>query len=117
MNIEFILTFFVFALAATGLGNLYLHLIQPLQLLSFMQRPLNWAKTHSVFLFKSIGGCKICTIQRFADLSFVFLLYVSPVWWAYWFPLYCLFGGAVFFFQSVTGGEVRPIVKSEKIDL
>ena len=114
----FILYFAVFAASAVGLGNLYLHLIQPIAPLSFMQKALDWSKPKSEFLYKSIGGCKICTIQRFADLSFIFLMCINRPQWYFIFPLYCLYGGLVFYFQSVgNNGEKVVPVNSKNIEL
>jgi len=117
MSSNFIIYFFIMAVSAVGLGQLYLHLIQPLQLLSFMQRALNLAKERNVFLYKSIGGCKICTIQRFADVTYILLLIIHPIAWYYAIAFYMLFGGLVFFFESLNHQPVQPIVKSENIEL
>lgn len=127
MTIEFIITFFVFAMSANGLGNLYLYLIRDGQLLSFMQKPLIYfsSKTSliSKFIHKSIGGCDICTIQRFGDLSFLFFMsYFSMpgdviITSISWFALYCLYGGLIFYFSAIASRQTQPKTTSKKIEL
>jgi len=73
MTIEFIIYFFVLALASNGLSKLYLYLIQPNELFSFMQPAIRYFETRSEFIYRSIGGCKICTTQRFADIAYILL--------------------------------------------
>lgn len=128
MTIEFILTFFVFAMAANGLGNLYLYLIREGQLFAFMQKPIKYfsGKNGIVakFIHKSIGGCEICTVQRFGDLSFAFFMsyFTMPgtliISILSWFALYCLFGGLIFYFTAIASKQSnQPITKSQKIEL
>ena len=127
MTIEFIITFFVFALAANGLGSLYLFLIRPGQLLSFVQKPIKYLSDKkgilAKFLYKSIGGCEICTVQRFGDLTFAFFVSYftmpGPTWLVYlqWFILYCLFGGLLFYFGSIASKNIQPQTKKQNIEL
>lgn len=127
MTIEFILTFFVFAMSANGLGNLYLYLIRDGQLFSFMQKPLIYFSSKkgliSKFIHKSIGGCEICTIQRFGDLSFAFFMsYFSMpgdviITSISWFALYCLYGGLIFYFSAIASRQAQPKTTSKKIEL
>jgi hypothetical protein len=112
-----ILLFLMLSVGASGLGSLYLHLIKPMQLLSFMQKPLDYFKDKNVFMYKSLGGCKICTIQRFADVIFIaYALLTSLNIWLV-LPLYCVFGGLVFYATSLTEKSVNPIVNSQKLEL
>lgn len=74
---EFILCYLILSMSAVGLGKLYMYLIQPNQLFEFMQPILAEAKYINVFLYRSIGGCEICTIQRFNDFSFIILLSIT----------------------------------------
>lgn len=117
METKFILLFVTLAFSISGLGNLYLHLIKPMQLLSFMQKPLDYFKEKNVYLYKSLGGCKICTIQRFADVAYIVLVCNSNlnVWLI--LPLYCVFGGLVYYATSLNEKSVNPIMNSQKIDL
>jgi hypothetical protein len=112
-----ILLFLILSAGASGLGSLYLHLIKPMQLLSFMQKPLDYFKDKNVFMYKSLGGCKICTIQRFADVIFIaYALFTHMNIWLV-LPLYCVFGGLVFYATSLTEKSVNPIVNSQKLEL
>ena len=117
METKEILLFIMLAVGASGLGSLYLHLIKPMQLLSFMQRFLDYFKDKNVFMYKSLGGCKICTIQRFADI--IFIAYAILTHMNIWLvlPLYCVFGGLVFYATSLTEKSVNPIVNSQKLEL
>ena len=118
MTIQFLLSFIIFNISAVGLAKLYLALIQPNQLLSFMNKPLLWAQTNSKFIFKSIGGCTIRTIQRFLDFSFIMIVLTND--FNYWliFPLYCLYGGLGYYIASMQQ-EPAPQPKEihQKIDL
>jgi hypothetical protein len=118
ISIQFLLSFVIFNVSAVGLAKLYLVLIQPNQLLSFMNRPLLWAQNNSKFIYKSIGGCTICTIQRCLDLSFIMIVLTNHV--NYWliFPLYCLYGGLGFYVASIQQ-EQKPQPKEihQKIEL
>lgn len=118
ISIQFLLSFVILNVSAVGLAKLYMVLIQPNQLLSFMNRPLLWAQNNSKFIYKSIGGCTICTIQRFLDLSFIMIVLTNNV--NYWliFPLYCLYGGLGFYVASIQQ-EQKPQPKEihQKIEL
>lgn len=98
MSVEYILTFVVFCIGSFGLSNLYLYLIKQGNLFSFMNKYLLYFKNKNEFIFRSIGGCSICTTQRFADLSFIFLssIYFDEINKFYLLPLYCLYGGFTF---------------------
>ena len=118
MTIQFLLSFIIFNISAVGLAKLYLALIQPNQLLSFMNKPLVWAQNNSKFIFKSIGGCTICTIQRFLDLSFIMIVFANDI--NYWlvFPLYCLYGGLGYYIASMQQEQVpQPKEIHQKIEL
>jgi len=118
MTIQFLLSFIIFNISAVGLAKLYLALIQPNQLLSFMNKPLVWAQNNSKFIFKSIGGCTICTIQRFLDLSFIMIVFANDI--NYWlvFPLYCLYGGLGYYIASIQQEQpTQPKEIHQKIDL
>lgn len=91
----------------SGLGQLYLFLIRNGQPLYIIQKVINKIQNKKnyfyKFIYKSIGGCGICTIQRFADfiyIAFVIIneISVSPI---LLFIYYCLFGGSVYFFSNV----------------
>lgn len=128
MSILFIIEFLVFSLASVGLGRLYLRLIRPGELLDFIQPHLAKFKASNVFLYKSFGGCDLCTRQRFTELTFLFFAFASPglslpEWWLralVWFVLFMLFGGLAFYFESLVmvnyHSETHRVVKS-KIDL
>lgn len=115
MQVDFILYYIIFAISSNGLASLYLHLIKPTQLLSFIGDYLPKLEKYK-FLYKSLGGCKICTSQRFADLSFIFLLILFPVKIIYILPLYCLYGGANFYFSSLVSKDIVQ-VKQQEINL
>lgn len=121
MGIEFIITFAVLAFASCGLGNLYLYLIRRGQLLGFMQSVLEWIKPKSTFLYKSLGGCEVCTIQRIADLSFLFMVFLygftGAIWERAltWFAIYCLYGGLVFYASALASKS--PNITSKKLDI
>jgi len=118
MTIQFLLSFIIFNISAVGLAKLYLALIQPNQLLSFMNKPLVWAQNNSKFIFKSIGGCTICTIQRFLDLSFIMIVFANDI--NYWlvFPLYCLYGGLGYYIASIQQEQpTQPKEIHQKIEL
>lgn len=121
MGIEFVITFAVLAFASCGFGNLYLYLIRKGQLLGFMQEVLVWLKPKSTFLYKSLGGCDVCTIQRIADLTFLFMVFLygftGAIWERVltWFILYCLFGGLTFYASSLA--EKKPTITSQKLDI
>ena len=117
-----ILLFALFAFASNGLAKLYLYLIRKGQLFSFMQKPIVYLqdkKNHlAIFTYKSIGGCEVCTIQRFADVAFIVLIYMSPIHlhWLLWSFLYCLFGGLSFYATMLTQREQTPKT-TQKINL
>ena len=117
-----ILLFALFAFASNGLAKLYLYLIRKGQLFSFMQKPIVYLQDKknplAIFTYKSIGGCEVCTIQRFADVAFIVLIYMSPIHlhWLLWSFLYCLFGGLSFYATMLTQREQTPKT-TQKINL
>ena len=117
-----ILLFALFAFASNGLAKLYLYLIRKGQLFSFMQKPIVYLQDKinplAIFAYKSIGGCEVCTIQRFADVAFIVLIYMSPIHlhWLLWSFLYCLFGGLSFYATMLTQREQTPKT-TQKINL
>lgn len=122
----YILTFFVLCAGSVGLGNLYLHLIEPGQLLSFVQNILVRLSKSTMnksieFLYKSIGGCAVCTRQRFTDLSFVFLCFALPFNWWFVFPLYAIYGGLAYYLESLNMNKqpnnIAPKIKKQNIEL
>lgn len=121
--VQLLLTYIVFAFSACGLGKLYLFLIRQGQLLSFMQKPLKYFENRNEFIYKSIGGCDTCTIQRFADVSFVVLVLLNPIRFHHylaltvilWFFIYCLFGGMVFYATALIYKDETP-KKTTKIN-
>jgi len=126
MTIQFLLSFIIFNISAVGLAKLYLALIQPNQLLSFMNKPLVWAQNNSKFIFKSIGGCTICTIQRFLDLSFLMVMVITylnswitfPLYYWLIFPLYCFYGGLGYYIASMQQEQApQPKEIHQKIEL
>ena len=118
-----ILLFALFAFASNGLAKLYLYLIRKGQLFSFMQKPIVYLQDKknplAIFTYKSIGGCEVCTIQRFADVAFIVLIYMSPIHihWLLWSFLYCLFGGLSFYATMLTQREQTPPKTTQKINL
>lgn len=121
--IELLLLYLIFSFSANGLGKLYLFLIRRGQILGFMQKPLRYLQDRKgplgVFIYKSIGGCDTCVIQRFADVAFFVMIYLSPVslHWFLWLFIYCMFGGMVFYASAVTDRS-EPIKKTtQKIEL
>lgn len=125
MTTEFILTFLVFAFASVGCGNLFLFLIRPGQLFEFVQPALKYLQDKpgilAKFIYKSIGGCGVCTVQRFTDLFFLFIVYwfelpgVKIQVFFEWFGLYIVFGGLSFYAQAIA--QKRPSETSKTIDL
>jgi len=126
--IEFILLYWTLCIASVGLGKLYAYLIQPGQLLSFMQPVIAEMKHHNQFVYKSIGGCDVCTRQRFTDLSFLLLITIAPpiieglilpLNILLYLVLYCLYGGLAFYFEAFVTQAPAPIPerKTTKIEL
>ena len=117
-----ILLFALFAFASNGLAKLYLYLIRKGQLFSFMQKPIVYLQDKknplAIFTYKSIGGCEVCTIQRFADVAIIVLIYMAPIHlhWLLWSFLYCLFGGLSFYATMLTQREQTPKT-TQKINL
>ena len=124
MSLEFIFNFLVINIATVGLADLYLYLIQPNQLLSFIDRLIvklqNKKHPLLIYIHKSIGGCKVCTMQRFLDITYIILLNLCHIHWAWWFPFYCLYGGLGFYFMAALNKQQPKkdrIVKIEKLDI
>lgn len=126
--IEFVLLFWTLCIASVGLGKLYAYLIMPGQLMSFMQQVIAEMKHHSEFIYKSIGGCDVCTRQRFTDLTYVLLIAIAPptlpglnivLNFLLYLALYCLYGGLAFYFEAFVTKSPAPIPerKTTKIEL
>lgn len=126
--IEFILLYWTLCIASVGLGKLYAFLIQPGKLLAFMQPVIAEMKHHSEFIYKSIGGCDVCTRQRFTDITYVLLIAIAPpilpglnivLNILLYMALYCLYGGLAFYFEAFVTKSPAPIPerKTTKIEL
>lgn len=98
-----IISLFFIAIGVAGIGQLYAYCIQPGQIFGFMQSVLVWLQTRNTFWFKRLGGCSICTIQNFIDITFLF------VWWHLhtflnWYQLlgsYLFLSGIAFYFYGL----------------
>ena len=112
-----ILLFIVFAVAAVGVGNLYLYMIRDGQLLGFMQHVIDEYKANQ-FIYKSIGGCNVCTRQRFVEIVYVVFLFASQMDWFWWSAIigYILFSGVAFYMDSLTKQSAVD-VKKEKLSI
>ena len=126
--IQFVLIAVVLCLSTSGLGALYIKLINPDELLSFMQIPLNYFKTRNEFMYKSLGGCSLCARQRITDVSFVLLTILHPALfhWHFalnfiaYFVLYCLYGGLAYYFDlfiTVSHSNDEFKIESENINM
>ena len=123
--IELLLLYIVFSISSTGLAMLYLFMIRKGQLFSFMQVPLNYLSDKkgvlAIFLYKSMGGCEVCTIQRFADVSFIVIILISSIHLHFllWFFIYCLFGGMVFYASQIMNNAKKsePKKTTQNIEL
>lgn len=128
MSTEFVLTFMLLAFAVVGVGELYLHITSQGQFFDVMQRPLTWLHARAErsgiakFAYKSLGGCRICTIQRFADLGALLLIFLFPEPWYFDLLTYVLFGGMVFYAQSRGQSQQQvqwrqPNIHSQNLDI
>jgi hypothetical protein len=117
MNTTYIIYFLVLAIACNGLAKLYLYLIQPEQLFSFVQKWIKYFATRNDFIYRSLGGCKVCTVQRFAELSYILLSVLFFNGWVLTLVFYPLFCGLVFYFSELTNRPINPIVNQQKLDL
>jgi hypothetical protein len=98
-----IISLFFIAIGVAGIGRLYAYCIQPGQIFDFMQSVLVWLQTRNKFWFKRLGGCAVCTIQNFIDITFLF------VWWHLhtflnWYQLlgsYLFLSGIAFYFYAL----------------
>lgn len=127
--IEYALLYFILCLSSVGLGKLYIYLIQPGRLFQFMQHVLVELKNESQFLYKSLGGCDVCTRQRFTDLSYVILLVISPSVFSnhhyitiglLHLIMYCFYGGLAFYFESIITiqhTQSQPPTKTTNIEI
>ena len=120
---EFIITYLVMSMAAVGTGKLYMYLIQQGQLFKFMQPIIAECKHINDFLFRSIGGCEVCTIQRFNDLSYIILLSITDdiffeshilISLFGYFILYIFYAGLSFFFYSLV--SIQRSIEKPKIE-
>lgn len=122
--VEFILIYLILCVSSVGTGKLYLWLIHPERLFSFMQPLIHEMKNESTFLYKSIGGCEVCTRQRFTEFSYLLVLFLSNPLHGWYnlihIVLFVFYGGLAFYFDSLTWPKEpkeRPIIKSQTIDL
>lgn len=112
MDIQHILLLLTFSLFSASLGRLYQYLIQPTQLLGFVAKLL--PKIKNQFVYKSIGGCEVCTTQRIADLYFILYIYLTDLAWCIYIPLYIGHGAFVFWLNIKRSAT---IVKSQNLEL
>jgi hypothetical protein len=123
MLLEFTLLFAVFSASSVGVGKLYLHLIKPGELFDFMQNILVEFKHENNFLYKSFGGCELCTRQRFTEVSYILLVAIcNPFngWYnLFHLALFILFGGLSYFLDSLVPRitDQPQIIKSQKLEL
>jgi len=120
MGLDYIISLLVLALSVTGLSKLYAYLIHPNNLFGFVQKWLVWLKDRSEFTYRSIGGCNVCTTQRFADIFFILhSLYFSTFVWYWYIVVYILFGGLVFFLSGIFDKKNIPTPETitKKIEL
>lgn len=127
--IEYALLYLILCLSSVGLGKLYIYLIQPGRVFQFMQYVLVELKSESTILYKSLGGCDVCTRQRFTDLSYVLLLVISPSPFSQHHYLtifllhllmYCFYGGLAFYFESFVTTQhtqSQPPTKTTNIEI
>ena len=114
MTITDILLLLLFALFSASLGRLYMYLIQPHQLFGFVQKWL--LSTKSKVLYKSIGGCEVCTTQRFAELYFILYIVLTDL--NFWLYILLFIGyGSLVFNLGTMKQKVNPIVKSKPLEL
>jgi len=108
--IEYALLYILLCLSSVGLGKLYIYLIQPGRIFQFMQHVLVELKNEAPFIYKSIGGCDVCTRQRFTDFSYIILLIITPpIFGGFHYItigllhliMYCFYGGCAFYLESL----------------
>lgn len=75
-------------------------------------------------LYKSLGGCDVCTRQRFTEFSYLLVLFLANPLSGWWnllhIVIFFFYGGLAFYFEAlitIQKQEEKPIVKSQKIDL
>lgn len=112
MTILSIILLLTFSLFSASLGRLYQYLIQPSQLFGFVSKML--PKIKNLYIYKSIGGCEICTTQRIADFYFILYICLTDLHWWLYIPLYLGHGGFVFWLNIKRSS---PIVKSQKLEM
>jgi len=107
-----ILLFIVFSVASVGVGNLYLFLIRDGQLLGFMQHVIEEYKANQ-FIYKSIGGCNVCTRQRFVEIVYVVFLFTCECQVYWWSAIigYILFSGVAFYMDMLTKQNAVDVKK------
>jgi hypothetical protein len=126
--LEFILLYIILCIASVGTGRLYLYLIRPGNLFDFIQPLLADLKRENTFLFKSLGGCDVCSRQRFTELSYILLLAVAPsifnnynvfIGIGFHIVLFCFYGGLAFYFDSLIHNQAGsgPEIKSQSLEL
>lgn len=118
------LFYFVLCIASVGTGRLYLWLIRPNNLFGFIQPLLVELQNESTFLYKSIGGCDVCTRQRFTEFSYLLVLFAcNPLHGWYnliHIPLFVFYGGLAFYFESlvtIPSQAPKMEVKTKHLDI
>lgn len=120
--IEFSLLFLILCVSSVGTGRLYLWLIKPDNIFEFMQPFLVDMKRENTFIYKSLGGCDVCTRQRFTELSYLLLVTICNPFngWYNWFhlALFIFYGGLAYYFDSFNShpGKIPP-VHSQTLEL
>lgn len=95
-----------------------------------MQPILVELKSESNLLYKSLGGCDVCTRQRFTDITFLLFLYISPSVFTelniilsvlIHLFIYSLFGGLAFYFDALitnrNTSNFQPQTKQKHIEI
>lgn len=100
----------IISIAIAGITHLYLITIQFGQLFDFMQTALAYLQSRSVFLFKRLGGCPICTLQLIIDLTFFGYCYLSEEHhpWYIWTLIWMLISGLSHYFFAILNAQLQP---------
>lgn len=127
----FIIYYLVIGFSVYGLHELWMYCIHPEQIFGFVQKWITKYESkkgfHNEVIYKSLGGCKYCNRQRFADIGFLFLiLNVNPfmgyenLWHLF---IYGLFSGYVlaintlidYFYQKRITNTAKNIIKQTSV--
>ncbi len=108
----------VIAVAIAGLTQLYAVCIQPRQIFDFMQKALVYFKDKNTFLFKRLGGCAVCNLQLFVDLTALILIRIFYIEYAWWQMLlmYFLLTGLTFYFYAIAESLKNRPQQERKIE-